>query len=232
SIPLNGSGVATLATSAFSVATHTITAVYSGNALYNTSTSTTLSQVVSKAATATALASSLNPSCSGQPVTLTAAVSAVAPGSGIPTGSVNFKDGSTVIGSSIPLNGSGVATFTTSSLSVANHNLTALYNGSGNFNTSTSSPVLVHAVKAKPAGAKSVGERSAAPFAAAAAGSGLTYRGRKDGVNPSNGGHVSGATGATLTINPAAAAGAGSYDVVVSGICPPALTSNAASLTV
>src|SRR2546429_193924 len=77
------------------------------------------------------LAPSPIPPAAGQPVPLTATAPAVAPGAGVPTGTVNFKDGSTVIGSSIPLNASGVATFTTSSLSSANHNLTALYNGSG-----------------------------------------------------------------------------------------------------
>src|SRR6185436_19852626 len=125
-LPLDGSGVATFTTAVLTAATHTISAVYSGSALYAASTSANLSQVVSKASTATALASSLNPSCVGAPVTLTATVTVIAPGSGVPAGNVDFKDGSTVIGSNVPLNGSGVATFSTSSLSATNHNLTAV----------------------------------------------------------------------------------------------------------
>ena len=320
-IPLDGSGVASYTTASLSVATHTISAVYGGSALYNASTSANLSQVVNKAGTTTALVSSLNPACAGQAVTLTATVTTVAPGAGVPTGTVSFKDGSTVIGGSIPLNASGVATYTTSSLSAANHNLTAVYNGSGSFNTSTSTPALVQAVKPKPTASvsgstsicpgnsasiqaalggtspwtvtwsdgvvqtgvtsspasrsvspfsttvytvtsiadafcsnsgsgsatvtvnslpaisaqpspKSVCEGNTATFTVTASGSGITYHWRKDGVNLVNGGHVSGATSATLTISSAAAADQGSYDVVVSGTCPPAQTSNAVSLTV
>jgi hypothetical protein len=149
-IPLDGSGVASFTPFSLTAATHTISAVYSGSAIYGPSTSVNLSQVVSKAGTATTLVSSLNPSCNGQPVTLTATVSVVAPGAGVLTGSVDFKDGSTVIGNDVPLNGAGVATFTTSSLSSANHNLTAVYNGTSSFSVSTSTPVLVEAVRPSP----------------------------------------------------------------------------------
>ncbi|HXJ65850.1 MAG TPA: Ig-like domain-containing protein, partial [Actinomycetota bacterium] len=149
-LPLDGSGVASFSTSSLTAASHTISAVYSGSALYAASTSANLSQVVSKAGTATALVSSLNPACAGQAVTLTATVSVVAPGAGVPAGTVSFKDGSTVIGGSIALNASGVATFTTSALASGNRNLTVVYNGNANFSTSTSTPALVQAVKPKP----------------------------------------------------------------------------------
>src|SRR5205823_8274205 len=79
---------------------------------------------------------------------------------------------------------------------------------------------------------KAACDGSIATFSVAASGTGITYRWRKDGVNLVNGGHVSGATSATLTISTAAAADAGSYDVVVSGTCPPAQTSDAVSLAV
>ncbi|MFF9652424.1 Ig-like domain-containing protein, partial [Streptomyces sp. NPDC014622] len=45
-------------------------------------------------------------------------------------------DGATLLGTT-SLSG-GVATFTTSTLAIGTHSLTATYNGSGNFNTSTS----------------------------------------------------------------------------------------------
>ncbi|HMK16319.1 MAG TPA: Ig-like domain-containing protein, partial [Methanomicrobiales archaeon] len=61
-------------------------------------------------------------------------------------GKVTFKDGSTVLGTGTLAN--GVATFATSSLSVASHSITAAYGGDGNFAASTST-VLTQTVKKK-----------------------------------------------------------------------------------
>ena len=90
-------------------------------------------------ATTTALTSSQNPSSYGQAVTFTATVTAQ-PGftKGTPTGTVSFYDGTTNIGNS-NLNSNGVATLTTSRLSVGTHSMTATYNGDTNFAASTSS---------------------------------------------------------------------------------------------
>src|SRR5437764_1956407 len=85
---LNASGMATFTTAALSAGAHTITAVYAGDTSFSTSTSAALTQTVTKANTTVTLASSLNPSLFGQAVTLTATVAAVAPGAGIPTGTV------------------------------------------------------------------------------------------------------------------------------------------------
>lgn len=91
--------------------------------------------------TATALTSSANPSSPGQSVTFTATVSFLPGfGKGAPTGTVTFSDGSTQIGSSA-INGSGVATFATTTLAVATHSITATYSGDTNFATSTSAAV-------------------------------------------------------------------------------------------
>ena len=76
---VGSAGTATYTSSSFTVAKHAIIAVYSGDSNYSGSTSAAFSQVVQKAATATSLASSVNPSVFGQSVTLTATVSAVAP---------------------------------------------------------------------------------------------------------------------------------------------------------
>jgi hypothetical protein len=87
--------------------------------------------------TVTTLTSSPAPSNLAEPVTLTATVA----GFGFePTGTVTFLDGSTVLGT-VPL-ANGVASFTTSKLLVANHLLTAVYSGDGNFDGSTSAPLL------------------------------------------------------------------------------------------
>ncbi|MFD5114381.1 beta strand repeat-containing protein, partial [Streptomyces sp. NPDC058391] len=133
--PLTG-GVATLTTSALSVGSHSLTAVYSGSPSFTGSTSPVDTQTVTTASTSTVLTSAPDPSVFGQTKILTATVTAVAPGAGTPTGTVSFFDGATLLGTS-PLVG-GVATFSTSTLSVGVHSLTAVYSGSGNFTGSTS----------------------------------------------------------------------------------------------
>jgi uncharacterized repeat protein (TIGR01451 family) len=88
----------------------------------------------SKAATTTAVTSSLNPSNLNQSVTFTATVTSTA---GTPTGAVQFKDGGTNLGAPQALNGGGVATLSTSSLVSGVHTITADYSGDSNFLTST-----------------------------------------------------------------------------------------------
>ncbi len=73
-----------------------------------------------------------------QPVALTATVHP--PGGthpSTPTGSITFYDGATNLGSAT-LNSSGVASFTTTSLSLGGHSLSATYNGSGVYLSSSS----------------------------------------------------------------------------------------------
>jgi phospholipase C len=98
----------------------------------------TLSDPVIAVGTTTTLASSLNPSTFGQSVTLTATVTGQS--NGTPTGTVNFLDGTTNIGSST-LNSGGVAALVTASLTAGTHSLTASYAGSAIFSPSTSSPL-------------------------------------------------------------------------------------------
>jgi Concanavalin A-like lectin/glucanases superfamily/Bacterial Ig-like domain (group 3) len=129
---VNAGGVATFSSASLAVASHSITAVYGGDAHFTGSTSVALTQTVNKALAAVALTSSLNPSTHGTAVTFTATVSAIAPGAGIPSGTVAFKDGATTL-IAVALNASGVATFTTSSLAVGTHSITASYSGDGNF---------------------------------------------------------------------------------------------------
>ena len=73
-------------------------------------------------------------------MTFTATVTVQAPGAGTPTGTVTFMDGATTLGTGT-LNGAGVATFTTTGLSVGHHNITAIYGGDASFNGSTSNAV-------------------------------------------------------------------------------------------
>jgi Bacterial Ig-like domain (group 3)/FG-GAP-like repeat/Abnormal spindle-like microcephaly-assoc'd, ASPM-SPD-2-Hydin len=92
--------------------------------------------------TTTSLVSSLNPSNFGESVTLTA--TAIPEGQGVPTGTVNFLDGSKSLGI-VTLNGGGVATLTTTTLAVGTHSITAAYSGDANYTASTS-PVLIQVV--------------------------------------------------------------------------------------
>ncbi len=92
---------------------------------------------IAPASTATAVAASPNPDGLNQAVTLTAAVSVVAPGAGAPTGIVQFFDGATLLGSA-SLAG-GAATLTTNGLAAGSHSISATYSGDGSFNTSTGS---------------------------------------------------------------------------------------------
>jgi hypothetical protein len=127
---------AAFTTSVLALGSHAITAVYGGDASFQSSTSASLIQVVQAAATITAVSSSSNPSLVNQPVTFTATVSVVLPGSGTPTGTVTFKDGANALGTGTLA--AGQATFTTSSLAAGGHSITAAYGGVVNFQPSAS----------------------------------------------------------------------------------------------
>jgi hypothetical protein len=90
---------------------------------------------INKANTTTGVISNANPSVFQQMVTFT--VTVVPQYSCTPTGTVTLFDGVTPIASNLALSG-GMATFTTSALSVGMHNITASYGGDSNFNGSNS----------------------------------------------------------------------------------------------
>jgi Bacterial Ig-like domain (group 3)/Right handed beta helix region len=150
---LNGLGVASYTTTAFQLivgGNQSIKAVYGGDTNFNTSTSSVLTQAVSKDGTmTTSLASSTSPSVSGQTVTFTATVAANAPGSGTPTGIVTFYDNGAAIaaGTLAIVNGQDQATFSSSTLSTSSHSITAAYtSGDGNFNASPASAAITQVV--------------------------------------------------------------------------------------
>jgi hypothetical protein len=89
---------------------------------------------ISKADTTTTLTANPSPSNKNQTVVLTATVAAAAPGAGTPTGTVQFRDNGTLIGTATLVN--GVATLNKSFNSRGSHPLTATYVASTNFNSS------------------------------------------------------------------------------------------------
>src|SRR6185437_8799686 len=95
---LDGTGTATFTTGALAAGTHSVTAVYGGDANFAASTSSATSQEVDQASVDASVSSSANPGVVGQPVTLTATVAASAPGAGTPTGTVDFFDGAALLG--------------------------------------------------------------------------------------------------------------------------------------
>ena len=135
-------GSVTFSYSALQPGSHTVTAVYPGDTNYVASTSNALAVVVSQATPSIALTPSpASPATYGQAVTLSAAVTPPSSVTGqIPTGSVQFFDGATSLGT-VAVNGSGGATLTLSGsalLAAGSHSITATYSGDSNFTTVTS----------------------------------------------------------------------------------------------
>jgi hypothetical protein len=139
---LNSSGVATLSTASLPAGTYSLTAQYLGSASFVASTSPAASVTVtaSTATTTITLVASPNPVTAGQALDLTATVSASA--TTAPSGTVNFMNGTTVLGSA-SLNSSGVATLSTASLPTGTYSLTAQYTGTASFLASTSAAASV-----------------------------------------------------------------------------------------
>lgn len=116
---------------------HGITARFGGNDWYGASSSKVLVQQVGTASTSLKLASNPNPSHFGAPVELTAKLKAQGPVA--PTGTVNFLDNGTVIGSE-PVQGLK-AEFTVSNLSAGAHTISAAYSGDANYGPATSNSI-------------------------------------------------------------------------------------------
>jgi len=102
-----------------------------------------VSVLLNAAGTYVQLASSPNPSNVGQAVTFTDTVQGTVTKSAMPSGTVNFKDGSTTLANVVL--SQGKASFTTSALGQGTHNITVGYSGDGTFNPNRSA-ILVQRV--------------------------------------------------------------------------------------
>jgi hypothetical protein len=130
------SGAATIPVpNTLAAGTYTVSITYAGDTNYNAATSISVPLTIAKAGSAVSLVSSTKNANLNASITFTATVTSAT--SGTPTGGVEFLDGSTVLGSG-QLNNSGVATYTTSSLTAGLHQITAVYQGDANFNGATS----------------------------------------------------------------------------------------------
>ncbi len=100
---------------------------------------------ITPATTVTTIATSGSPATVGANVTFTATVTTA---TGVVSGTVNFSDGATLIGTTA-LNGSGVATFSTTTLALGSHTITASFQANTDF---TASSATLTQVMAAPVG--------------------------------------------------------------------------------
>ena len=211
----NGTLSYTQATNVFGSATVTVSLHDSGGTLnggVDTSAAQTFTISIAKPATTTTVSSSSNPSVYGGAVTLTAIVAVVAPGTGVPGGPVTFLDGGAALGSS-PLDATGKATYTTSSLKAGSHSITASYGENAGFLGSTSAALV-----------QSVGQ---ATLTVTADNKTKVYGAANPALTVSYSGFVNGDMAAGLTTQATAATTAtagsqvGSYAIVASGAGSP-----------
>jgi len=140
---LGGSPIAVTSATVLGAGSYTLTATFTpADTSTYASVSASVALAVAKATPAVALISSSNPLLVESAITFTATVSSTA---GMPSGSVSFYDGTTLLGSGTLV--LGVATYVTSSLTVGAHSITAAYGGDSDFSVLTS-PALTETVSA------------------------------------------------------------------------------------
>jgi hypothetical protein len=134
--PVNMVGPSATLTTSLAVGPHTFTARYLGDDNDDQSVSNQVVHPVSTAGSITELSTNPNPSACHQRVTLQADVLRESLHGPTPTGTVTFFDGATPI-ATVDLV-SGTATTFITALTPGSHDLTATYNGDGNFDSSSS----------------------------------------------------------------------------------------------
>jgi uncharacterized repeat protein (TIGR01451 family) len=204
-----------------------------------------------KAVATVTLSSSLNPSAYKQRVTFTATVSG---GSGTPTGTVTFYENTPGDASAAAVSKdlqataqagassnavtlvNGVATFTTSSLSVGLHSMLAVYSGNATYDTSTSN-IIDQGVSKAPAiltqpVSQTVMEGQTVSFSADAVGyPDMTVQWAVSSDGGKNWANIDGATAIPLTFTASISQNGYQYRVTFSNSLG-SVTSNAATLTV
>jgi hypothetical protein len=131
---------------------YSISLHYAGDTIFSPTDGST-SLTVNKALTASTLTpSAVTPLAGVDPVVLTAAITVRAPGSGTPTGSMDFYDTTTGkdLGSAPLVN--GVASLNVGTFTAGGHALTATYSGDGNFVSSGGTASLTALVPASLSG--------------------------------------------------------------------------------
>jgi hypothetical protein len=127
-----------------------LTATAAANTEYAASSAATFTLTIAQAATNISVVASGNPSLAGQQVTYTATVTVVSPGTGNPTGSVEFFDGGTAITGCAAqvLSGTStdIATCAVNYASSGSHTITAQYLGVADYVASAMSSLITQTV--------------------------------------------------------------------------------------
>lgn len=135
-------GYASQAIAFSSAGQHLVTAVYSGSSSFAGSASPAFTETVTPAATSLSLVCGAQSLSWGQGLTLTANVSALAPGGGTPSGTITFFDAGQQIGA-VPTDAFGNASFNASALAVGVHSFSASFASTASYGASASAPVAV-----------------------------------------------------------------------------------------
>jgi autotransporter-associated beta strand protein len=136
---VNGMASFTVAGARLPAGNHTVSVSYGGDPNFNNNVGS-VTQVVNKAATGMTLTGPAAATVYGQSATFTATLSAVAPGTGTPTGSVIFTVNGTAQ-PAVPLTG-GAAVLALTTLPVGNDTITASYAGDSNFTAQNSGSLI------------------------------------------------------------------------------------------
>jgi hypothetical protein len=124
--------------------THTLTATYSGDNYYATSTATAPTITVPKSPTTMTVTPATTTPAGGSSLLVTATITATNPGSTVPTGTVAFTlDGATVGTQAVVAGYPSTATITIPSMTPGSHTLAATYSGDTYYATSTASSVTL-----------------------------------------------------------------------------------------
>ena len=138
--PLNSSGVVAVSSPGLAPGSHNVVATYASDTLFAASSGSVV-QVIQNG-TSTAVTTTSNPASFGQTIFFDAAVTAANGAPGIPTGSVTFKEGATVL-ATVPLNSAGHAVFSYSAFSIGSHTITADFAGTNGWLASSGQLVQV-----------------------------------------------------------------------------------------
>lgn len=148
-VSVNGQ-VINLTTDATGSAIYSISTLTPGSYLVNASFAATssllaysaaLTEVITAVPTNTSIIVTPNPAYFGQQVTMVATVSSQTMSTQVSSGSMTFFDGSTLLGTQ-PVTTSGTSTFTTSSLAIGSHSITATFNPLNTVLATSASPTV------------------------------------------------------------------------------------------
>lgn len=125
-------GVASITTDALTVGQHAIVATYDGDDSFSGSTGS-VPQKVNRAQTSVLVESSANPAQTGQNIRFTATVSPVAPGAGVPSGTVRFTVNGANLGGPVELVDGQAQSGPFASLSPGTYKVDVTYGGDPRF---------------------------------------------------------------------------------------------------